>query len=219
MQIPQVKRQCLDQRDSQLYTTDSQQIASNSAPEHSMMPSFSLSSSSLQSSSIMLPQQLLPATSATPYHIQKNLSYATPLAYPTHNANPRQMVSNAQHALSSNTVLEGPTVDQQPRFNLPVSSTPISESLPASSGSTGVSSQPSLPPSIVSPPSLPDESPLFNYRPKLVSLYALESEIPQDPWPPVKKTQYINLALIRNCLLYTSPSPRDATLSRMPSSA
>ena len=26
-------------------------------------------------------------------------------------------------------------------------------------------------------------------------------------------------ALIRSCLLYTSPSPRDATLSRMPSSA
>ena len=25
--------------------------------------------------------------------------------------------------------------------------------------------------------------------------------------------------LFRNCLLYTSPSPRDATLSRMPSSA
>ena len=25
--------------------------------------------------------------------------------------------------------------------------------------------------------------------------------------------------LIKNCLLYTSPSPRDATLSRMPSSA
>ena len=27
------------------------------------------------------------------------------------------------------------------------------------------------------------------------------------------------LALFSNCLLYTSPSPRDATLSRMPSSA
>ena len=26
-------------------------------------------------------------------------------------------------------------------------------------------------------------------------------------------------ALSKNCLLYTSPSPRDATLSRMPSSA
>ena len=29
----------------------------------------------------------------------------------------------------------------------------------------------------------------------------------------------MNSALNRNCLLYTSPSPRDATLSRMPSSA
>ena len=28
-----------------------------------------------------------------------------------------------------------------------------------------------------------------------------------------------NVALISSCLLYTSPSPRDATLSRMPSSA
>ena len=27
------------------------------------------------------------------------------------------------------------------------------------------------------------------------------------------------LALYKDCLLYTSPSPRDATLSRMPSSA
>ena len=26
-------------------------------------------------------------------------------------------------------------------------------------------------------------------------------------------------SMIKNCLLYTSPSPRDATLSRMPSSA
>ena len=32
-----------------------------------------------------------------------------------------------------------------------------------------------------------------------------------------KKTPVI--ALCENCLLYTSPSPRDATLSRMPSSA
>ena len=29
----------------------------------------------------------------------------------------------------------------------------------------------------------------------------------------------INFGLIPSCLLYTSPSPRDATLSRMPSSA
>ena len=29
----------------------------------------------------------------------------------------------------------------------------------------------------------------------------------------------VDSALVYNCLLYTSPSPRDATLSRMPSSA
>ena len=33
------------------------------------------------------------------------------------------------------------------------------------------------------------------------------------------ETIYQTLALADNCLLYTSPSPRDATLSRMPSSA
>ena len=30
---------------------------------------------------------------------------------------------------------------------------------------------------------------------------------------------FLHLELILGCLLYTSPSPRDATLSRMPSSA
>ena len=35
-------------------------------------------------------------------------------------------------------------------------------------------------------------------------------------WPTVKATEY--LEIIR-CLLYTSPSPRDGLLSRMPSSA
>ena len=34
---------------------------------------------------------------------------------------------------------------------------------------------------------------------------------------PHEKTQLVRTFL--NCLLYTSPSPRDATLSRMPSSA
>ena len=31
--------------------------------------------------------------------------------------------------------------------------------------------------------------------------------------------QWIKKAILLSCLLYTSPSPRDATLSRMPSSA
>ena len=33
------------------------------------------------------------------------------------------------------------------------------------------------------------------------------------------ETFFMNATLNKNCLLYTSPSPRDATLSRMPSSA
>ena len=33
------------------------------------------------------------------------------------------------------------------------------------------------------------------------------------------KTQKREIAQLLRCLLYTSPSPRDATLSRMPSSA
>ena len=35
----------------------------------------------------------------------------------------------------------------------------------------------------------------------------------------IQKLQQACDALIQDCLLYTSPSPRDATLSRMPSSA
>ena len=35
----------------------------------------------------------------------------------------------------------------------------------------------------------------------------------------IQKAQYIQRLMDNDCLLYTSPSPRDATLSRMPSSA
>ena len=37
--------------------------------------------------------------------------------------------------------------------------------------------------------------------------------------PNVAKLQQYTIDLYKDCLLYTSPSPRDATLSRMPSSA
>ena len=39
--------------------------------------------------------------------------------------------------------------------------------------------------------------------------------------PEIKRTSKLLSLLLRHrpCLLYTSPSPRDATLSRMPSSA
>ena len=35
----------------------------------------------------------------------------------------------------------------------------------------------------------------------------------------VKRNLFLQIAETGSCLLYTSPSPRDATLSRMPSSA
>ena len=46
---------------------------------------------------------------------------------------------------------------------------------------------------------------------------------PTDPleftWSEVYRNSEAMLHHLNNCLLYTSPSPRDATLSRMPSSA
>ena len=35
----------------------------------------------------------------------------------------------------------------------------------------------------------------------------------------VKKSEVVKAVIVRTCLLYTSPSPRDRTRSRMPSSA
>ena len=46
-----------------------------------------------------------------------------------------------------------------------------------------------------------------------VSLVGLMNELGQQGWELVAYAQPFT------CLLYTSPSPRDATLSRMPSSA
>ena len=42
-----------------------------------------------------------------------------------------------------------------------------------------------------------DNSLLLKHRPKLAAFYSHQPEVPVDTWPPVKKTQYINLALIR----------------------
>ena len=42
-----------------------------------------------------------------------------------------------------------------------------------------------------------DNNPLSKYRPNLAAYYRHQPEVPEDTWPPVKKTQYINLALIR----------------------
>ena len=47
--------------------------------------------------------------------------------------------------------------------------------------------------------------------------------LPQDlvlvEGPPTERRRYLNVTLCQTCLLYTSPSPRDRTSSRMPSSA
>ena len=40
-------------------------------------------------------------------------------------------------------------------------------------------------------------NPVMNHRPKLAAFYSHQPEVPEGTWPPVKKTQYINLALIR----------------------
>ena len=41
----------------------------------------------------------------------------------------------------------------------------------------------------------------------------------RDNFNEVEKLDYDEFKEFMSCLLYTSPSPRDATLSRMPSSA
>ena len=58
----------------------------------------------------------------------------------------------------------------------------------------------------------------------IVDKYAVKAAVLLDEMPLVKRrsSRHINLmrfGLVTFCLLYTSPSPRDATLSRMPSSA
>ena len=40
-------------------------------------------------------------------------------------------------------------------------------------------------------------NPLMKHRPRLAAFYSHQPEVPEDAWPPVKKIQYINLALIR----------------------
>ena len=48
-----------------------------------------------------------------------------------------------------------------------------------------------------------------------------ESTVTAETMTPyaVSKLNYEEIPQLSDCLLYTSPSPRDATLSRMPSSA
>ena len=51
---------------------------------------------------------------------------------------------------------------------------------------------------------------LLTGSPVAVDLIAMEADQTDHPGAPEE---------VKDCLLYTSPSPRDATLSRMPSSA
>ena len=51
----------------------------------------------------------------------------------------------------------------------------------------------------------------------LIEKYTLISLL--DDLGVVVPDNYVEIELSKSCLLYTSPSPRDATLSRMPSSA
>ena len=60
------------------------------------------------------------------------------------------------------------------------------------------------------------------YLDRLVELAALEEAEHQFLIDPFDRSVALVFQLFRSkdlCLLYTSPSPRDATLSRMPSSA
>ena len=55
----------------------------------------------------------------------------------------------------------------------------------------------------------------FNLLPKATALHNVEIPL---VYANIRKRQRVEMAS-KACLLYTSPSPRDATLSRMPSSA
>ena len=67
---------------------------------------------------------------------------------------------------------------------------------------------------------LPDEHNLVNL-PRLVARYYSERPDPSDPAQQVAfgTSGHRGSSLKNSCLLYTSPSPRDLSTSRMPSSA
>ena len=50
-----------------------------------------------------------------------------------------------------------------------------------------------------------------------VSISSIFDDFINDGWTPVEENE--NIIALNNCLLYTSPSPRDYAASRMPSSA
>jgi hypothetical protein len=41
------------------------------------------------------------------------------------------------------------------------------------------------------------DAPLMKFLPKLADFYSKKPEVPESAWPPIKKTHYVNLALIK----------------------
>ena len=60
---------------------------------------------------------------------------------------------------------------------------------------------------------------LMGYKPNTIVVELNNLIINSIKWDKVKLKDGDNLEIVSICLLYTSPSPRDLRLSRMPSSA
>ena len=65
---------------------------------------------------------------------------------------------------------------------------------------------------------MPDNN-LPSWRQDLKSSRKKEGKSPSNKWIQLATVSEENEPRLRTCLLYTSPSPRDRTRSRMPSSA
>ena len=59
----------------------------------------------------------------------------------------------------------------------------------------------------------------FKYEEDLIKFLRSKGFTCGDPAGPDNSKADLEITLPKNCLLYTSPSPRDGLLSRMPSSA
>ena len=60
---------------------------------------------------------------------------------------------------------------------------------------------------------------VFNNKRRIQAIEEKLNECTRHQGNFKENVNYLSLDTIKSCLLYTSPSPRDATLSRMPSSA
>ena len=66
---------------------------------------------------------------------------------------------------------------------------------------------------------LEDTDSYVKFKNPIVAFPSQEGRIGFAPWSPLIDKTTPEMEVSKSCLLYTSPSPRDATLSRMPSSA